>query len=410
MCDCALALGTATARSATIFGKNSDRQRDEAQPLRVIPAGEHAPDARVRASYIEIPQAPQTARVLGSGPFWVWGLEHGVNEHGVVIGNESVFTHEELELPDEGLLGMDLVRLGLERARTAHGALGVITELIERYGQGGNGFLEGHLAYSNGFLIADPHEAWTLQTSARAWAARREHGIVTLSNHPSIGEDWDELGPVTIARAVERGWWRDPSRRFNFETAYRSTRLVPRAFSDGRLRRSRELLRRRAGRLEERDFFGLLRDHGGECPLPDGKQKDEERYYTLCAHNDVQQETAASLVVALDRRVRWLALGAPCCSVYLPLYLEGEPPAGLLRAGRAPDEDSVWWRFKRLQQAVESDFPARLPRVRENLGALEEEWLAWPDPPDDPTGRMEEATARALETTSKLLASFEPVG
>jgi dipeptidase len=406
VCDCAVVLPPATHRGTTIFGKNSDRERDEAQPIRLLAAAEHPPGSRLRCTHVEIPQAPETAAVLGSGPFWTWGLEQGVNEHGVVIGNECVFTHEELELPGTGLVGMDLVRLGLERAHCASEAVTVMTGLIESVGQGGKSMLHLDLPYSNGFLIADADEAWTLQTSSRRWAARRVRGLESLSNHVSIGSDWDRMSRDAHAYAVERGWWPGTGERLDFEAAYRSTRLLGPAFSDGRLRRSRALLEEQVGQLDERDFFRLLRDHGESGRTPANGDKQDPSYYTLCAHNDVQGDTAASMIVALDRRVRWFALAAPCSSVYLPLYLEGRIPGALSRAGPTPTEDSAWWRFKRLQQAAERSFAERLPVIRETFAALEEEWLGWPDRPEDPSAQMEEATMKALELTDQLLDRF----
>ena len=408
MCDCAVALGAATARGATLFGKNSDREPDEAQPIRALPAAQHPQGSRVACTYIEIPQVRATAALLGTGPFWIWGLEQGVNEHGVAIGNESVFTHEELELPGEGLLGMDLVRLGLERARSASEALDVLTHLIEAFGQGGKGWLHKDLAYSNGFLIADAHEAWSLQTSSRRWAAKRIERLGSISNHPSIGSDWERASEDAERFAVERGWWPAGRERLDFERAYRSTRLVTHAWSDGRMRRSRALLEERDDHLEERDFFRLLRDHGENTAIPMSSDPHDESYFTLCAHNAVQGDTSASLVVAMDRRVCWFALGAPCTSVYLPLYVEGRVPENLCRAGAKPEPDSAWWRFKQLQQAVEEDFAARLPRVRAAFDPLEEEWLRWPDEPDSASARMQEAAARALETCDELLAGLAP--
>ena len=67
---------------------------------------------------------------------WMWGVEMGANEHGVVIGNEAVWTREPCDGRNKALLGMDLVRLGLERGNTAREALDVITTLLEEHGQG----------------------------------------------------------------------------------------------------------------------------------------------------------------------------------------------------------------------------------------------------------------------------------
>ena len=114
------------------------------------------------------PQAAETWEVIGPRPYWLWGFEIGVNEWGVAIGNEAVHTRE----PDEevALIGMDLVRLGLERARTADEAVSVIGELVERYGQGGTGHLDAERPYWSSFLVADGGGAWVLETSGTTWA------------------------------------------------------------------------------------------------------------------------------------------------------------------------------------------------------------------------------------------------
>jgi dipeptidase len=403
MCDCAVALGPATRRGAVLFGKNSDREADEPQPMRAFPAREHPRGARVRCTHVEIEQAPATRAVLGSGPFWCWGLEQGSNDAGVAIGNESVFTHEELELAEPGLLGMDLLRLALERAATARAAVETIGALVERHGQGGQGFLHKPLGYSNGFLLADAREAWSLQTSSHRWVARRVRGAEGISNHPSIGDDW-ELGSPDVERfAIERGWWSPERGRLDFEAAYRSTRLVSAAFSDARRARSGALLDAARGRLDERAMFGLLRDHGPGRLAPPAQQDDSR--WTLCAHDPFQGDTTASMVAPLDRAVRWFALAAPCTSVYLPLSVGAKLPATLLAAAAGPTEDSAWWRFKRLQREVERDFAARGPRVRERFDALEADWLADGDA-GDPSARAEAAAARALEACDDLLRRF----
>src|ERR1041385_2451043 len=111
-CDSIVALRTATAGGLTLFGKNSDRPPDECQPLVQVLRRRHQAGASVRCHYVQIPQVEQTYGVIASQPFWLWGFEHGMNEHAVAIGNHTVFTKDPLGTT--GLLGMDLVRLGLE--------------------------------------------------------------------------------------------------------------------------------------------------------------------------------------------------------------------------------------------------------------------------------------------------------
>lgn len=98
----------------------------------------------------------------------------GSNEHGVCIGNEAVHSRLANECDDgkARLLGMDLVRLGLERGATARDALHVMTNLLESFGQGGACEEDGDWCYENGFLVCDATEAYILETAGRHyWAA-----------------------------------------------------------------------------------------------------------------------------------------------------------------------------------------------------------------------------------------------
>jgi dipeptidase len=378
-CDSLVALGNATADGATLLAKNSDRPPNECQPLVQIARQDHPRAARLRCQYVEIPQVEETAAVIGSQPFWLWGFEHGLNEHGVAIGNHTVFTKDPL--PSRGLLGMDLVRLGLERGTSAEHAMGVITELVETHGQGGSGFLEQEWPYHNSFLIADRRAAYLLETSDRRWAMRRIADVGSASNHVSIGSDWNALSAGAVEHAVASGWWQsNDEKRFDFAAAYRDSVTIPPVVSSGRLRRSSEILARNRGHITVATLRGALRDHYGGPVFQPGRAPDDERFFCLCRHDPINNSTAgmvARLPAAADGLLTyWGCLGSPCVGVFLPYYIDGRIPPTLARGGRETSDDSPWWKFKKLLDLVERDFTLYTPIVSAKWKALEEEMTA----------------------------------
>lgn len=289
MCDCLVALADATAAGATLFAKNSDRPPDEPQVLERYPAGRRAEP--VRATHIEVdPGDGETIGLVGSRPWWMWGLEHGVNEARVAIGNETIYTTDDPRPYPPALTGMDLVRLGLERAATASAAVAVIVDLLERYGQGGSGHVGRDRPYWSSFLVADPSDAWVVETSARTWAAEQVADVRAISNRTTI-----------------------PS----FDAAHRHPRQPVGTLVDPRLDASRRVLAEaQAGRpLRLTDVRAHLRSHVGG----DGG-------WTVCMHVDGVEATTASVMAELRPSVappapaRFL-LGSPCTSVYVPLFV-----------------------------------------------------------------------------------------
>ena len=263
MCDTFVALSEATANGSVVFAKNSDREPNEAHEVVHVPAAEHGQGAQVRCTYITIPQVERTNAVLLGKPYWIWGAEMGANAHGVVIGNEAVFTKLPYE-KEPGLIGMDLLRLGLERADSAAAAVTVMTELLTAYGQGGNCGHTHDLRYHNSFLVADPSHAWILETAGREWAARRVEGSGSISNAITIGGQFDRSSPGLVDRAVAEKWCAGPD-TFDFGVDY-SDRIYTR-FSDARSRqcRTNDALAAARGRVDVAGAWELLADHGARC-------------------------------------------------------------------------------------------------------------------------------------------------
>ncbi|KFP06792.1 Secernin-2, partial [Calypte anna] len=269
---CFVAMPPHTAGPAVIFAKNADRPRHEVQEILYVPAATHQPGDKVQCTYLEIEQVERTHGVVLSRPAWLWGAEMGANEHGVCVGNEGVWTREAVG-EEEALLGMDLVRLGLERGSSAREAVGVITSLLERYGQGGSCKEEPEpFIYHNTFLLADRTEAWVLETAGRYWAAQQiREGSHNISNQLSIGREVTAEHVGLRQRALSQGWWSGEG-EFSFSEAFSLPQQPPRMeAAKARQRAGRELLQQHAGHITAETLMAILRDKAsGICVDSEG--------------------------------------------------------------------------------------------------------------------------------------------
>ncbi len=76
-CDTMVSVGETSARSNTVFGKNSDRPAEETQPLELHLRQEHPAGTEAGCQFVNVPQVPTTYRHVGSRPYWCHGYEHG---------------------------------------------------------------------------------------------------------------------------------------------------------------------------------------------------------------------------------------------------------------------------------------------------------------------------------------------
>jgi secernin len=380
MCDTILAPPHSSAAGIMLFGKNSDRQRNEAQSIEYFHRADHAPDSQITCTYIAIPQVQHTHAVLLCRPFWIWGAEMGANEHGVVIGNEGLLARTPA--PEEkALTGMDLLRLALERASTAVQAVEVMTMLLERYGQGGNC---GHLTpnyYNNGFMVADTREAFVLETIGREWLVERVRGVHAISNVYSIDRGAHEVSAGLSRLIRDSGWSTDVEPRY--ATVLEDPRVQHIGTAGDRRAYSTSLLSSRDGRLSVTDMMSILREHGSlDHHSPEWRAECVIRR-TLCMHagaHDRPAQTVGSMVSEIHPKdaVHWVTgTAAPCTAIFKPILMNVPlPPHGPLPTDRF-DPRTLWWRHERLHRAALLDnFAKFVADIRAERDALEADFHA----------------------------------
>lgn len=414
-CDNFVVMPDKTPDGRILLVKNSDRPAYETQPLRYEPRRKNDVSQPRKLRYIEIPDVEETFAHVGSAPYWCWGYEMGINEYGLAIGNEATYsrdlaeraeTAEAGEKYERGLVGMELLRLALERAKTCEEAIDLMGSLLEQFGQfgaAGIGEPDWEGSYDNTYVMSDGLEGWVLETAGPYWCAQRiDSGFWSVSNELSLRDGWTRAHPDLTKHAKEMGWPGSEGDKVDFAAAYIDP-AKPRQVSHIRRQRTKTMLE--AADVVDHAFARkVVSDHYDgtflEGPFFNAAAPD---FLTVCMHYSPGEftwgNTAASSITPMrkdesDPAMMWWAPVTPCTSIYVPVYVAaGEVPTLLSDAGNTDtsglsaepataddfSEASLWWWYQRLLDWAKGDsdgtkFVERQAAIRAKLDPIQARW------------------------------------
>lgn len=374
MCDTLVAKSIATADGVSLFAKNSDRPPNEAQYLEHIPAKTHPSGDRVQCTYIEIPQVEETHAVLLSKPYWMWGAEMGVNEHGLAIGNEAIFS----KIPANkkpALLGMDLLRLALERATSPREGVRVIIDLLEQFGQGGKCFQESDMVYHNSFLLANHADAWVLETIDRQWSARQVSETYSISNVLTIETEWDIASPGLASQAQQHGLAKS-GKPLNLRQDYSDFLYTTFGNGPGRCSLTGAMLSKASGEINLQTMLSILRHHQS------GKPHDGLAGSDVCMHAGfgpirLSQSTGSMVVYLHPDRPTIFATGtsAPCTGILKPLWVDAPPANSAPIPTNQFDPETLFWSHELLHRTVIENYSERMAEYQQERDQMENAFI-----------------------------------
>ena len=213
--------------------------------LAFYPAADHKPGEMCDLYHYE------SGKFLGSIPeeSHTYSVIQFMNEHQVAIG-ETTFggldslNHQPGALPDYG----SLMRIGLQRSKTARELIKVITELVERY---------GYASAGESFSISDSREAWIMEIIGKGryekgavWIARRipDGYVCGHANQARITtfpfqkvNNWENAAqtvyhsPDIITFARNHGFYKGTDAAFSFSDVYNPVNFSGARFCDARI-------------------------------------------------------------------------------------------------------------------------------------------------------------------------------
>jgi len=289
---------------------------------------------------------------------------------------------------------MDLIRLALERAKTAYEAMHAITKLVAEHGQGGGceypGQWDASTTYHNSFIIADPNQAWVLELAGRYWVAKKVEDVWAISNVYSIEADFDEAHPELIKHAIKMGWCKRDA-DFNFARNYGDYTTTDTSSSQNRANSNLRMLKAKKGEITVEYMTKVCRSHHEGTILSPRWSPNESHFTQTCMHdspNICPYRTAASMIAhlrkdspgfprsgvpgfprsgvpAMFRQVYWQSFSSPCVNVFRPFYFAGQTvPAQFGEATNKYSSDSPWWWAEKIKRLCDLNYRKLAPVVQ----------------------------------------------
>ncbi|MEM7355836.1 MAG: C69 family dipeptidase [Acidobacteriota bacterium] len=369
-----------TADGSVIHAHNEDMGNDAVGRLWYSPRASHAKGERFSVPYVELERPAESLGYWASGnadggvglgtaaasrPYD--SVLVGLNQHGVSMSCNWAHSRED-NSEGVGIRRYAIRQLILERATSARHGVEIIGALIERYGQAD----WGGLIYN----LADPEEAWVVETTTRQWAARRirDDEIHVTANRFRIGEDYDLASASLVRHAVAKGWHESAEEHgsaegpLDFSRVYGRPERMHEAYDTLREARALELLAPKRGRLRPADVVAVLRDRYDGTPNFAPPQSTPVWREDLADRPDLKRAISTNLTqstfIAHLRgdlpvsigAMMWYGTGTPTWTGYFPLYAGGGTVPPSFSKNDAASEDSAWSLFRRLQHAADRDF------------------------------------------------------
>lgn len=405
MCTTFIVGGKCSADGSFIMARSADSSALKAQLFLIHPAKDYAAGEMYRtkdhngATDFVYPQ-PAHAMRYTSVPNWQTKLHGavGFNEVGLAVtGTESIFARDDALAIDpynkeSGITEDDIIDIILPRAKTAKDGVELLGKIIETHGAG-EGF---------GVGFCDDKEIWYLETgTGHQWFAQRIPDDVYFAsgNQGRLRfydpEAQDQLASPTLVEFAEKNGFYDPAKGpFDFAAAYTRNDERDRIYNDPRVWQIQKLFNpsviqpvddgrefavfmKPERKLSVEDAKRVMRDHfdGSEHdPYSNGLNgKEPWRPVSVFRTYEAHVVQVRPWMPHAIGDVIYIAFGMADLSCFMPFYqgLESVPEHYQIGTDQA-DSASVYWKFRKLQTLVMTNYEVYAPLVKKAFAEQEQ--------------------------------------